>query len=135
MLPIVQKILRSLKHTEDATAEDVSPHVYILCDMALAVASAIAQNQQPSRAKGKQPSPTAFPGNVPLPASFYRSLDMRISGTVPTVHCLFCRLCQMLSCLCYYSYEQPSIAKGKHLVPVDSLETFLYQLYSPHSWT
>lgn len=81
-LPIVQKILRSLKHTEDATAESASTNVYMLCDMALAVASAVVKSQQSSKAKGKQPSSasTAVPGNVPLPASFYRSLDMRTSG-------------------------------------------------------
>lgn len=87
VLPIVQKILRSLKHTEDATAESASPNIYMLCDMALAVASAVVKSQQSSKAKGKQPSSaaTAVPGNVPLPASFYRSLDIRTSGE-PCVH-------------------------------------------------
>lgn len=76
---MVQKILRSLKHTEDATTDEASNNVYVLCDVALVLAAAIAKSHQ-HKGRAKQPSAAAFPGNVPLPASFYRSLDMRVSG-------------------------------------------------------
>ena len=74
---MVQKILRTLKHTEDATTQDASANIYILCDMALAMASAIAKKQQPVKGKGVPPAAASHPGNVPLPASFYRSLDLQ----------------------------------------------------------
>ena len=103
----MQKILRSLKHTEDATTEEASPNIYTLCDMALAIAAAIARNQQSGKAKGKQPAAASCPGNVPLPSSFYRSLDMRISGmhSAPVLgftasHCVCkLRICAFQVCL------------------------------------
>ena len=76
-LPVVQKILRTLKHTEDATSQDASANMYILCDMALAMASAIANKQQPVKGKRVPSAAAGHPGNVPLPASFYRSLDLQ----------------------------------------------------------
>lgn len=80
---MVQKILRTLKHTEDATSQDATPNVYILCDMALVMASAIAKQQQPVKGKGALSAAASQPGNVPLPASFYRSLDLQSTGEVP----------------------------------------------------
>lgn len=74
---MVQKILRTLKHTEDATSQDASANIYILCDMALAMACAIAKKQQPVKGKGAPSAAASHPGNVPLPASFYRSLDLQ----------------------------------------------------------
>ena len=77
MLPVVQKILRTLKHTEDATGQDATPSLYILCDMALAMASALAKKQQPVKGKGSLSAATNHPGSVPLPSSFYKSLDLQ----------------------------------------------------------
>ena len=74
---MVQKILRTLKHTEDATSQDASANIYILCDMALAMASEIAKRQQPVKGKRVPLAAASHPGNVPLPASFYRSLDLQ----------------------------------------------------------
>ena len=74
---MVQKILRTLKHTEDATSQDASANMYILCDIALAMASAIANKQRPVKGKGVPSAAASHPGNVPLPASFYRSLDLQ----------------------------------------------------------
>ena len=42
MLPAIVKMLRTLKATEDATAEPASQSIYLLCDIALAVAAAEA---------------------------------------------------------------------------------------------
>ena len=77
---MVQKILRTLKHTEDATSLDATANIYILCDMALAMASAIAKKQRPVKGKGGSLTAPSHPGNVPLPASFYRSLDLQSTG-------------------------------------------------------
>lgn len=79
-LPVVQKILRTLKHTEDVTSQDASANIYILCDMALAMASAIAKKQQPVKGKAAPSAAASHPGNVPLPTSFYRSLDLQSTG-------------------------------------------------------
>ena len=78
---MVQKILRTLKHTEDATMQDATANVYMLCDMALAMAPAIAKKQQPVKGKGAPLAGANHPGNVPLPASFYKSLDLQTTGT------------------------------------------------------
>ena len=110
-LPVVQKILRSLKHTEDATTEEASSNIYILCDMALAIASAIARNQQSSKAKGKQPAAASCPGNVPLPSSFYRALDMHVSGV--TEQLTFALLLQ--SVCVYLAYAEPRCHCGVFL--------------------
>ncbi len=81
MLPVVQKILRTLKHTEDATLQDATPNVYILCDMALAMASALAKKQPPAKGKGSLSAAASHPGSVPLPSSFYKFLDLQTAGT------------------------------------------------------
>ncbi|DBA74057.1 TPA: hypothetical protein ACH3X1_010871 [Trebouxia sp. C0004] len=80
VLPVVQKILRTLKHTEDATLQDATPNIYMLCDMALAMASALAKKQQPVKGKGSVSAAASHPGSVPLPSSFYKSLDLQTAG-------------------------------------------------------
>ncbi|DBA83186.1 TPA: hypothetical protein ACH3X2_006702 [Trebouxia sp. C0005] len=80
VLPVVQKILRTLKHTEDATLQDATPNIYMLCDMALAMASALAKKQQPVKGKGSLLAAASHPGSVPLPSSFYKSLDLQTAG-------------------------------------------------------
>ena len=80
MLPVVQKILRTLKNTEDATGQDATPNLYILCDMALAMATALANKQQPAKGKGSLSAAANYPGSVPLPSSFYKSLDLQTIG-------------------------------------------------------
>ena len=82
---MVQKILRTLKHTEDATLQDATPHIYMLCDMALAMASALAKKQQPVKGKGSLSAAASHPGSVPLPSSFYKSLDLQTAGVVQNV--------------------------------------------------
>ncbi len=85
MLPVVQKILRTLKHTEDATLQDATPNIYMLCDMALAMASALAKKQQPVKGKGSLSAGATHPGSVPLPFSFYKSLDLQTAGVMQNV--------------------------------------------------
>jgi len=82
---VVQKILRTLKHTEDATLQDATPNIYMLCDMALAMASALAKKQQPVKGKGSLSAGASHPGSVPLPSSFYKSLDLQTAGVVQNV--------------------------------------------------
>jgi len=79
---VVQKILRTLKHTEDATLQDATPNIYMLCDMALAMASALAKKQQPAKGKGSLSAGASHPGSVPLPSSFYKSLDLQTAGAM-----------------------------------------------------
>ena len=68
-LPAISKVLRTLKATEDATAEPATLNMHMLCDMALAVAPAIVERYSPGTViAGK------FPGNVPLPKTFFRSI-------------------------------------------------------------
>ena len=114
---MVEKILRTLKHTEDATLQDATPNIYMLCDMALAMASALAKKQQPTKGKGSLSAAASHPGSVPLPSSFYKSLDLQTAGVVQnlvldasqTLHppCLHfwiktqCHLCLSV-CLCLY---------------------------------
>jgi len=66
-LPVVTKVLRTLKHTEDATPAPVTPQLHALCDIALALAAALAAKHAP----GALP-PGRVPGDVPLPTAFYR---------------------------------------------------------------
>lgn len=73
-LPAVSKVLRTLKHTEDATAEPLSDNMYLLCDMALVIARAIVNTHTPGAAE----SIGRFPGNVPLPRYMFRQLDARL---------------------------------------------------------
>ena len=82
---MVQKILRTLKHTEDATLQDATPNIYMLCDMALAMASALAKKQQPVKGKGSLLAAASHPGSVPLPSSFYKSLDLQTAGVMQKV--------------------------------------------------
>lgn len=75
-LPAISKVLRTLKATEDATAEPATLNMHLLCDMALAVAPAIVERHSPGTLiTGK------FPGHVPLPKLFFRSM---ISSKIPS---------------------------------------------------
>ena len=80
---MIQKILRTLKHTEDATSQDATANIYILCDIALAMASALAkksEKQKPAKGKGAAAAAVSHPGSVPLPSSFYKSVDLQSAG-------------------------------------------------------
>lgn len=66
-LPVVAKVLRTLKHTEDATPEPAAAHLHALCDMGLALAAALVAKHAPAAAP-----PGKVPGAVPLPSAFYR---------------------------------------------------------------
>ena len=66
-LPVVTKVLRTLKHTEDATPVPTTPQLHALCDIALALAAALAAKHAP----GALP-PGRVPGDVPLPTAFYQ---------------------------------------------------------------
>lgn len=69
-LPAIDKVLRTIKYTEDATAEPATQNMYMLCDMTMALANAIVERHCPgSAAQGR------FPAGVPLPKSFFRQLD------------------------------------------------------------
>lgn len=85
MLPVVQKILRTLKHTVDATLQDATPNIYMLCDMALAMTSALAKKQQPVKGKKSLSAAASHPGSVPLPSSFYKSLELQTAGVMQNV--------------------------------------------------
>ena len=67
----ISKVLRTLKHTEDATAEPATANIYLLCNVGLALAAAIVERHSPGGADGVG----KFPGNVPLPRSLFRQLD------------------------------------------------------------
>ncbi|KAK9820961.1 hypothetical protein WJX81_007677 [Elliptochloris bilobata] len=67
VLPVVAKVLRTLKHTEDATPEPATAQLHVLCDMALALAQALVAKHAPDT-----PPPGKVPGVVPLPTAFYR---------------------------------------------------------------
>ena len=64
------KVLRTLKATEDATSEPATQCIYLLCDTALALASAIVEAHSPGTASAGK-----YPGSVPLPKTFFRQLD------------------------------------------------------------
>lgn len=64
------KVLRTLKATEDATSEPATQCIYLLCDTALALASAIVEVHSPGTASAGK-----YPGSVPLPKTFFRQLD------------------------------------------------------------
>ena len=70
MLPAIVKVLRTLKATEDATSEPATLCIYLLCDTALALASAIVELHSPGTASAGK-----YPGSVPLPKTFFRQLD------------------------------------------------------------
>ena len=70
MLPAIVKVLRTLKATEDATSEPATQSIYLLCDTALALASAIVEAHSPGTASAGK-----YPGSVPLPKTFFRQLD------------------------------------------------------------
>jgi hypothetical protein len=72
-LPAIIKVLRTIKLTEDATAEPATQNMYLLCDMALALARAIEERHCPG-----SPPPGRFPGSVPLPKAFFRQLDRNV---------------------------------------------------------
>lgn len=103
---MVQKILRTLKHTEDATLQDATPNIYMLCDMALAMASALAKKQQPVKGKGSLSAAASHPGSVPLPSSFYKSLDLQTAGVMQnvmleasqTLHQPYLHICIRIQC-------------------------------------
>ncbi|KAK9811630.1 hypothetical protein WJX72_007291 [[Myrmecia] bisecta] len=71
-LPAILRILRTLKNTEDISPEPQSESIYLLCDVGLALAPAILEQQ--GRAN-PQALTDKFPGTVPLPTSFYRPLE------------------------------------------------------------
>lgn len=66
-LPVVAKVLRTLKHTEDAMPEPFTPQLHALCDIGLALAAALVAKHAPDA-----PPPAKVPGNVALPNAFYR---------------------------------------------------------------
>ena len=72
MLPAILKVLRTLKATEDATSEPATQNIYLLCDNALAVATAIVDVHSPGTA-----TTAKYPGSIPLPKTFFRQLDLR----------------------------------------------------------
>ncbi len=62
-------MLRTLKATEDATAEPASQNIYMLCDMAMAMAPAIVERHSPGDVvTGK------FRCTLLLPKPFFRSI-------------------------------------------------------------
>lgn len=77
-LPVVAKVLRTLKHTEDALPEPVTPQLHALCDVALALAAALVAKHAPDA-----PPPAKVPGNVALPNAFYRQATK--PGARPTL--------------------------------------------------
>ncbi len=77
-LPVVTKVLRTLKHTEDATPAPATPQLHALCDIALALAAALAAKHAP----GALP-PGRVPGDVPLPTAFYRQRPKADLGAPP----------------------------------------------------
>ena len=75
-LPAISKVLRTLKHTEDATAEPATESMHVLCDAALALARALVEHRAPGASQGL----ARYPGNVPLPRYMFRQLDARLLG-------------------------------------------------------
>lgn len=73
-LPAISKVLRTLKHTEDATAEPATEAMYLLCDAALVLARDIVDR----RAPGASDRLARYPGHVPLPRYLFRQLDARL---------------------------------------------------------
>ena len=71
MLPAISKVLRTLKHTEDATAEPATQNCHLLCDVGMALARAIVEQHSPAGAGQFD----KFPGTVPLPRYLFRQLD------------------------------------------------------------
>ena len=72
VLPAIVKVLRTLKATEDATSEPATQNMYLLCDTALALATAIVDVHSPGTATAGK-----YPGSIPLPKTFFRQLDLR----------------------------------------------------------
>ncbi len=61
--------MRTLKATEDATAEPATQNIYMLCDMAMAMAPAIVERHSPGNVvTGK------FRCTLLLPKPFFRSI-------------------------------------------------------------
>ena len=101
-LPAIAKVLRVLKHTEDATAEPATQNCHLLCDMGMALARAIVAQHSPAGASSEVGQ---FPGNVLLPRYLFRQLDtqlLRRGAPALTVgplvqgarlECFACRLC------------------------------------------
>lgn len=73
-LPAITKVLRILKHTEDATAEPATQNCHLLCDVGTAIARAIVEQHCPWAAG----SSGQFPGHVLLPRYLFRQLDSRM---------------------------------------------------------
>ncbi|BDA45205.1 Sister chromatid cohesion protein PDS5 homolog A [Coccomyxa sp. Obi] len=68
-LPAIEKVLRTLKATEDATAEPATQNIYMLCDMAMAMAPAIVERHSPGDVvTGK------FRCTLLLPKPFFRGI-------------------------------------------------------------
>ena len=79
MLPAIVKMLRTLKATEDATAEPATQSIYLLCDMALAIAAAIMDAHSPGAT-----TVAKHPGSVVFPKGFFRLLgSSRLKGCSP----------------------------------------------------
>ena len=54
--------------------------------MALTMAGALAKKtdkQKPAKGKGSLANAISHPGSVPLPSSFYKSLDLQSAGELP----------------------------------------------------
>eukprot|EP00884_Botryococcus_braunii_P018320 jgi/Botrbrau1/5171/Bobra.0172s0043.2 len=74
-LPAILRIMRTLKNTVDVTEIPATENIYIVADMAIAIANAIFK-----RVSSDGVQPPKFPGLCPLPKSFYRATEGRSQG-------------------------------------------------------
>ena len=77
-LPLINKILRTLGRTEDATPNPVTACIHLLSALGQQLAPAILSKH--SRTRTQAPDDSKLPGVVPLPAAFFRPLKHRLPG-------------------------------------------------------
>lgn len=71
-MPAIVKILRTLKHTEDAMEDGYDPSaLYLLCDAALEITRAIARRRHGKKGAAADEEED-YPGHVVLPKAFFK---------------------------------------------------------------
>jgi hypothetical protein len=75
----VVKILRTIKSTEDATPEDATTTIYMLCDLGKEVARKIFSDH----CGGKESEVARITGGCCLPQSLFRARSQRKPGEAP----------------------------------------------------
>lgn len=74
---MIVKLLRTIKTTEDATADPQTERIYIMCDLGLSVARTLLEGHF----KENTPEVVKFPGGCPLPVSLFASQAGKRTGT------------------------------------------------------